>query len=156
MEVHLDENTLNGDICASLMGGATGGIIVHVLGIAVVIGLWKLFSKAGKPGFYAIIPLLNFKTLVDITGLPTAWFWYFLIGAALSPITFGFTGLICLYVAYIVMRQLLRSFGKSDSIGSVILHLLLAEIMLPLIGFSAQPYLGVQSTADVRILPFTK
>ena len=152
----MDENTLNGDFGASLMGGAVSGIIGFVLGIAVIIGLWKLFTKAGKPGFYAIIPLLNFKTLVDITGLPTAWFWYFLIGAALSPITFGFTGLICLYVAYIVMRQLLRSFGKSDSIGSVILHLVLAEIMLPLIGFSAQPYLGVQSIADVRTLPFIK
>jgi hypothetical protein len=152
----VDENTLNGDFGASLMGGAVSGIIGFVLGIAVIIGLWKLFTKAGKPGFYAIIPLLNFKTLVDITGLPTAWFWYFLIGAALSPITFGFTGLICLYVAYIVMRQLLRSFGKSDSIGSVILHLVLAEIMLPLIGFSAQPYLGVQSIADVRTLPFIK
>ena len=91
----MDENTLNGDFGASLMGGAVSGIIGLVLGIAVVIGLWKLFSKAGKPGFYAIIPLLNFKILVDITGLPAAWFWYFLIGAALSPISFGLTGLIC-------------------------------------------------------------
>jgi hypothetical protein len=127
-----------------------------VIGIAVIIGLWKLFTKAGKPGVYALVPVLNLKMLVEITGLPSTWFWYFIIGAALAPISFGLTGLVCVYVAYIVMRQLLRSFGKSDSVGSVILHLVLAEILLPIIGFSSQPYLGVQSTADVRILPFAK
>ena len=150
----MGEYGMDGNAGASFLGGAVSSLIGLVVAIAVVVGVWKLFAKAGKPGIYAIVPLLNLWTLVEITGLPKTWFWYFIIGAVLSPVSFGLSGLVCLYVAYIVMRQLLRSFGKSDTVGSVVLHLVLAEILLPMIGFSAQPYLGVQSTADVRVLPF--
>ena len=152
----MDETTMNADMGASLMGGALGGIIGLVIGIAAVVGMWKLFTKAGKPGFYAIIPLLNFKTLVDITGLPATYFWYFIIGSALSSVTLGITGLISLYVAFVVFRQLLRSFGKSDSVGNVILYLFLSGFMIPYLGLGAATYQGVQSTSDVRVLPWFK
>jgi hypothetical protein len=150
----MDENGMNFGGGQSLLGGAVSGIVGIVIGIALVIGMWKLFTKAGKPGFYAIIPVLNLKTLVDVTGLPSSWFWYMLIGLALSPISFGLTSIISLYAAFVIVRQLRRVFGKSDSLGAVLLTMIFVEIMLPYIGLSDAAYKGPQSTADVRVLPW--
>ena len=145
---------MNGNYGESFFGGAISGIIGMVIGIAVIIGMWKLFTKAGRPGFYAIIPILNLKTLVDVTGLPSSWFWYMLIGLVLSPINFGLTSIISLYAAFVIVRQLRRVFGKSDSLGAVLLTMIFVEIMLPYIGLSDATYKGPQSTADVRVLPW--
>ena len=65
----------------SFLGLSIGLIIVLALfGIAIavlyVIGLWKLFKKAGKNGWEAIIPFYSTYVLVEISGLN--W-WYFLI-----------------------------------------------------------------------------
>ena len=151
----MDESVMNAIIGALIVGGF-GVALVVVLGLVAVFGLWKLFTKAGKPGFYAIIPILNLKTLVDVTGLPSSWFWYMLIGLALSPISFGLTGIISLYAAFVIVRQLRRVFGKSDSLGAVLLTMIFVEIMLPYIGLSDAAYQGPQSTADVRVLPWFK
>jgi hypothetical protein len=150
----MDENGMNFGGGQSFMGGAVGEIVGAAIGIALVIGMWKLFTKAGRPGFYAITPILNLKTLVDVTGLPSSWFWYMLIGLVLSPISFGLTSIVSLYAAFVIVRQLRRVFGKSDSLGAVLLTMIFVEIMLPYIGLSNDVYLGPQSTADVRVLPW--
>ena len=62
------------------------GIIIRavlVIGILYIIGLWKLFKKAGKNGWEAIIPFYNIWILIEISGLNK---WYFLI-AILGSIT---------------------------------------------------------------------
>lgn len=51
-------------------------LLVIALYVVYVIGLWKLFKKAGKQGWEAIIPFYNTYVLVEISGLN--W-WYFLI-----------------------------------------------------------------------------
>jgi hypothetical protein len=98
----MDENVMNCGGGQSFMGGTIVGIVGVAIGIALVIGMWKLFTKAGKPGFYAVIPLLNIKTLVDVAGLPSSWFWYFLICAALATPTVGLTSIISLYALYML------------------------------------------------------
>jgi hypothetical protein len=150
----MDENGMNFGGGQSFLGGAVSGIVGAAIGIALVIGMWKLFTKAGRPGFYAIIPILNLKTLVDVTGLPSSWFWYFLIGAALATPTVGLTSIISLYALYIIVRQLRRVFGKPDSVGAVLMTIVFSSIVLPAIGLGKDTYSGPQSTADVRVLPW--
>ena len=48
-------------------------MIIIVLLVLYFIGLWKLFQKAGKNGWEAIVPFYNTWVLVEISGL--AW-WY--------------------------------------------------------------------------------
>jgi hypothetical protein len=151
-----DGDSVESQLNSVMGGGIFGGVIGLIIGLAVVIGLWKLFTKSGKPGFYSLIPVLNIKTLVDITGLPSAWFWYLLLGLMLSSITFGITGLISLYALFIIFRQLLRVFGKSDSVGTVLFYMVFSSVMLPYLGFSNATYLGFQPTNDVRVLPWIK
>lgn len=48
------------------------GFIALVVYIVVVIALWKVFTKAGYPGWLAIIPIVNAFVLVKIAGF-SAW-----------------------------------------------------------------------------------
>ncbi|MBV9544620.1 MAG: signal peptidase I, partial [Chloroflexi bacterium] len=55
-----------------------GGLIVNLIfGIVVyilfVIGAWKVFTKAGRPGWWSIIPILNAIVLLQITGRSGWW-----------------------------------------------------------------------------------
>ncbi len=149
----MDESGLNAVIGAFIVGGLSL-VVFFVLGLAAVFGLWKLFTKAGKPGFYAIIPFLNLYTLVEITGLPVTWFWYSIIAGILATWTGGFFGLVNLFLTFIIFRQLMRVFGKSDSIGNVIINMIFAYITLPILGMSDAQYLGPQQSSDVPALPW--
>lgn len=50
------------------------GIFLLAWAIFYVIGLWKMFEKAGQPGWKAIVPYYNTWTLVEIVGLN--WYWF--------------------------------------------------------------------------------
>jgi hypothetical protein len=149
----MDESVMNAIIGALIVGGF-GVVLVFVLGLVAVFGLWKLFTKAGKPGFYAIIPFLNLYTLVEITALPVTWFWYSIIAGIVTTWSGGLLGLVSLYLTFIIFRQLLRVFGKSDSIANVIINLIFPYITLPILGMSDAQYRGPQASDDVPRLPW--
>jgi hypothetical protein len=60
------------ELLTGIFSGTTTviGLIFYVV---VVIGLWKMFEKAGYSGFLAIIPIVNVVILVRIAGL-SGWF----------------------------------------------------------------------------------
>ena len=63
----------------ALMEGVTEATVFGVLIIALPIvilliaGVWKTLSKAGQPGFTAIIPLVNWFFIAMAAGLPAWW-----------------------------------------------------------------------------------
>lgn len=63
----MDTNGLS-DLYASIFSGTTG-VIALIFYVLVVIGLWKVFTKAGFPGILAIIPIVNVIFLVRIAGM---------------------------------------------------------------------------------------
>jgi hypothetical protein len=50
----------------------TWSIIGFVFYVLIVVALWKVFSKAGYPGWLAIIPIVNAFILVKVAGF-SAW-----------------------------------------------------------------------------------
>jgi len=48
-------------------------ILFWVLMIIVIVGMWKMFEKAGKPGWASLIPIYNFIVLLEIVGKPLWW-----------------------------------------------------------------------------------
>ena len=51
---------------------AFGGFFLFTLVISrvMIMGLWKAFVKAGKPGWACLVPIYNVIVMLEIAGLP--------------------------------------------------------------------------------------
>ena len=50
------------------------GIILYLaIVVFMIASVWKVFTKAGKPGWAVLIPIYNFIVLIEIVGKPTWW-----------------------------------------------------------------------------------
>ena len=101
-------------------------LIGLAIAVIMVASMWKIFVKAGKPGWAAIIPIYNLIVLLEIAGKPLWWFILFLI-----PI-------VNLIVAIMVVASVARKFGKG--IGFAIGMLVLAPIFYPMLAFGDSTY----------------
>ena len=114
-----------------LAGFFTGGVLLFALAIAVivVIGMWKVFEKAGQPGWACIIPIFNVYILLKIAGRPAWWLVLFLIPIA------NFV------VALIVALDVAKAFGQSAVFGFFLLFLF-GGIGYLILGFGNYQYRG--------------
>jgi hypothetical protein len=110
--------------------GAGMGIGMMIVWLAVVVlmvaSMWKLFVKAGKPGWAAIVPIYNLVVLLEIAGKPLWWFILFLI---------PFVNII---VAIMLAVAVARKFGKGT--GFAIGMVVLAPIFYPMLAFGDSTY----------------
>jgi len=103
-----------------------------VIGLVIVIlmfaGLWKMFSKAGEPGWAAIVPIYNLIVMLKIAGKPLWWIILLII-----PI-------VSLVVGIMVAVSLARAFGKGG--GFAVGMIFLPFIFYPILGFGSATYVG--------------
>jgi hypothetical protein len=118
------------DNAPSGMAAVGTGIMIFYLVILVVLiaSLWKIFTKAGKPGWAAIIPIYNIIVLLEIVGKPAWWIILLLIP------------LVNIVIAIIVVHRLSLSFGQG--VGMTILLLLLGIVGYPVLAFGSAKYVG--------------
>lgn len=96
--------------------------------VLMIAAAWKVFTKAGQPGWASIIPIYNLYIWCKIVGRP--WWWILLM---LIP----FVNFI---LAIILCIDLAKSFGKGAGFGVGIA--LLGVIFLPILGFGSAQYEG--------------
>lgn len=118
-------------------GGAGGGdiftlIIGIVVALVMIAGMWKMFSKAGEPGWASIIPFYNAYVLFKITWGSGIKFLLLLIPIA------NFV------VVIMTQIKLAKAFGKST--GFAVGLILLSPIFYVILGFDSSEYLGVPVT----------
>jgi len=135
-----------------MLGYFGGGVyaVVFALLAVMVAGMWKMFVKAGQPGWAAIIPFYNDSVLVDICGLPATYKYYLWLGIALMPLAggcFGLAPVAAIIVRYFMLRVLLASFGRPNEPLNVVGTLLFPFVTYPSIGFGADTYRGIQAAA---------
>jgi len=99
-----------------------------VVVVIEIIGLWKIFTKAGKPGWAALIPIYNAFVLLDIVGKPGWWFLLMLIPC------------VNIVIVIIVINALSKSFGQGA--GFTVGLIFLGFIFYPLLGFGDYKYVG--------------
>jgi len=117
------------DSDASGNAGAWVGTAIYLAVIVLmIVALWKVFEKAGKPGWAAIIPIYNTIILLEIVGRPVWWIVLLLIPC------------VGIVFAIIVMNDLSKSFGKG--IGYTLGIIFLPFIFIPLLGFGDARYSG--------------
>jgi hypothetical protein len=112
----------------STSGSPVGGLIGAVIAIFFIVTFWRIFTKAGQPGWAAIIPIYNYYVILKIVGRP--WWWLLLY---LIP-------LVNLVILIIVYVDLAKSFGKSG--GFAVGLILLAPIFFPILAFGSAAYVG--------------
>ena len=101
-------------------------IIYLAILVFYIIVWWKIFVKAGKPGWAAIIPIYNIIVLLQIVGKPIWWIILMLI-----PI-------VNLVISIIVFIELAKKFGKPA--WHWILMILFGFIYFPILAFGDAKY----------------
>jgi len=103
-------------------------IPIIIVWLIVIIGQWKVYTKAGKPGWACIIPIYNLIVLLEIVGKPIWWIFLFLIP--------------CVNIIFLVwtFNLLSKSFGQSE--GFTVGLILLGFVFWPILGFGNYQYLG--------------
>lgn len=113
-------------------GDTLTSLVVTVVWLALLVliiaGMWKMYVKAGQPGWGAIIPIYNTYLLLKIAGRPWWWLLLFLI-----PI-------ISIIFFLIVCLDLAKSFGRSALFGVGLFFL--APIFFCILGFGSAQYQG--------------
>lgn len=111
-------------------GGGAGGMVFMLVFFAIVgaalAGMWKVFSKAGQPGWAIFVPIYNLVCLAKIAGRPAWW-------AALCFIPW--LGLIPVAM---LTWGVAKNFGKGA--GFAVGLILAGPIFYPILGFGGAQY----------------
>ncbi len=125
----------------SVVGASGGGAsaIIWIIYVAVIVlviaGLWKTFTKAGEPGWAAIIPIYNYIVLLKIIGRPIWW------------IILLFIPFVNFVVLIIMMIDLAKAFGKGTGFGIGLVFL--SFIFIPILGFGDAQYQGAPNSGSL-------
>src|ERR1051325_588981 len=99
-------------------------VAAALIGLFVLITFWRLFTKAGQPGWAILIPIYNIIVMLRVAGRP--WWWLFL--------------LILIIPALFIHFDMAKSFGKSSAFGVGLLFL--GIIFYPILAFGNAVYVG--------------
>lgn len=109
-------------------GGMLGTLIWLAVMGAFIASFWKVFTKAGQPGWAAIIPIYNMYVLCKIGGRPGWW------------IILLFIPIVSIIVFAVVSVDVAKSFGQSLAFGIGLW--LLGIIFYPILAFGSAEYQG--------------
>jgi hypothetical protein len=103
-------------------------IILFAFTILMIASVWKIFTKAGKPGWASIVPIYNIVVLIEIVRKPMWWIAMFFI----PFVNFVFCILLSVGLA--------KAFGKSGAFAAGLIFL--GPIFFPILGFGSAQYIG--------------
>jgi hypothetical protein len=101
-------------------------IVDIVIIVLVIAGLWTTLSKAGKPGWGAIIPFFNIYLIIKMAERPGWW------------LILYFIPIVNFIIAIIVALDVSKNFGHGAGFG--ILLWLFPMIMYLVLGFGSSTY----------------
>ena len=122
----------------SMMAGVAGffaayAVVALIVGIMMIVAMWIIFKKAGKPGWASIVPIYNSVVMYQVAGLNP---WLLLL--ALVPVV----GMFIIAILGIVGTfRLAKAFGKGVGFGFGLLFL--APIFYLILAFGSSEYVGI-------------
>ncbi len=119
-------------------------IIIIAWAVFYYVGMWKLYVKAGKPGWAAIVPFYN--DWVFITEMAGLKWWWFLIACAGTiasliqsesvQILSSLFSIASLVASFVAAYNIGAKVGKPNDVGNAILLTLFGGIIYPIMGYS--------------------
>ena len=121
------QSVLSSSVSAQEISSTNTELFV-TLGVTILIfaGFWKVFEKAGKPGWAGLIPIYNLYVLVKISG--NAWYWFALF----------FLPVINLFATLKVSIDIAGKFNRGILFGLGLTFV--SFIFYPLLGFGEYQY----------------
>jgi len=101
-------------------------LIVLAVSVISVASCWKIFEKAGKPGWACLVPVYSTLVLLEITRKPIMWFVFLCIP------------FVNIYYGFMLINELSKSFGKGTKFTLGLIFL--GFIFLPKLAFSDAEY----------------
>ncbi len=117
-----------------VFSGGMGLLLWVAVVIVVVIGGWKVFEKAGQPGWAIVIPFYNLYVMLKVAGRPGWWLILYLIP------------LVNLIIMIVVAIDIAKAFGQSAAFGFFLVFLF-CGIGYLILGFGNYQYQGARVTA---------
>lgn len=109
--------------------GFVGWLFYMAIAVFMIVSMWKVYVKAGKPGWAVLIPFYNILVMLEIIGKP--W-WYLLL---------MFIPIVNIVIAVMVTLDTAKVFGKGSGFGVGLIFL--PFIFYPILAFGDARYLGV-------------
>ena len=102
-------------------------VVMIALSVVLLIAMWKLFVKAGQPGWASLIPGYNFWVVCDIAfNNNIMWFIFMFI---------PFLNIVAMFVS---MYAIAKTFNKGT--GFAILSIFFYVITIPILAFGKAEY----------------
>lgn len=102
-------------------------IALAILGF-IVASLWKVYAKAGQPGWACLVPIYNIIVTLNIAGKPAWWVVLFFIPVA------------NFIAAILVSLAVAQNFGKSAGFGIGLAFI--PFVFYPMLAFGDAQYQG--------------
>ena len=108
--------------------GLVAPIVMLAIFITVIAGIWRVYSKAGQPGWGVLIPIYNIYLMCKIAHRPGWW------------LLLMFIPVVNLIIAITLSIGIARNFGKGAGFGLGLAFL--GFIFYPILGFGGAQYLS--------------
>ena len=109
-------------------------VVMAAVVLVVIASIWRIFQKAGEPGWHAIVPFLNTWTMIKVAGRPGWWFFLY------------FVPCVNYVVAFIVFFDVAKAFGRSSIFG--VGTALFSPVFLPILAFGSSEHLATERRRD--------
>jgi len=122
-------------VLAQESGGGGSAVLVWIIAVIALyaIAYWKIFTKAGQPGWASLIPFYNVYIILKIVGREGWW------------LILYFIPIVSFVIQIIVAIDLAKSFGKGAGFGIGLAFL--PFIFGPILGFGDASYQGPAAAA---------
>lgn len=112
--------------------------VFALVGLVVLVGMWKTFSKAGQPGWAAIIPIYNLVVLFRIAG-QSGWL------ALTFLLNFIPVVGVLAWLGIVIWNHVNVSKRFGHGVGFALGLVFLAPIFWLILGFGSSKYVGDQA-----------
>lgn len=129
------EVSYNYDLGSSSGTGSLGGLFLMsgILSLVTIVSQWKVFTKAGKPGWASIVPVYNMIVMIQIADLSLVYLLLFFVPIA------------NIYALFKIYIGIAHKFGKSTGFGVGLIFLTI--IFMPMLAFGDAVYEGNSNTS---------
>ena len=122
-------SSAGGGIMAMIMGaGIVILVIFAIIALIMLISWWKIFTKAGQPGWAILVPIYNYIVMLKVAGKP--WWWFFLLCIPIVNIV----------ILIMMFHGISTGFGKGAGFTAGLIFL--GIIFVPILGFGIAKYVG--------------